>query len=333
MPTSSEIQSIIEQAVAEVLEAALPKLRAQVVQRVSEAVRDLVPASGDSSAGQFDAAMAAVQQAGSQADILRQLLEGESKFASRVALFVVKGTAANGWQAIGFSDNESIKSAALNTSSGLAAKAMQDLAPVSGAVGELDPAFATVAQLPRNAACMVLPIVVKDKGAALLYADGGSSGAAMDTAALSALSRFAAICLELNALRKSGASAVEEAAPTPAVAAAAAFASATPAFASAPAQPAPAPAASEESELHKKARRFAKLLVEEIKLYNQPKVAEGRQKRDLYDRLKEDIEKSRASYEKRYGDGPAASAGYFNQELIRILADNDATLMGASFPQ
>ncbi len=332
MPTSSEIQSIIEQAVAEVLEAALPKLRAQVVQRVSEAVRDLVPAAGGSSAGQFDAAMAAVQQAGSQADILRQLLEGESKFASRVALFVVKGTAANGWQAIGFSDNDSIKSAALNTSSGLAAKAMQDLAPVSGAVGELDPAFATVAQLPRNAACMVLPIVVKDKGAALLYADGGPSGAAMDTAALSALSRFAAICLELNALRKSGASAVEEAAPTPAVAAAA-FASATPAFASAPAQPAPAPAASEESELHKKARRFAKLLVEEIKLYNQPKVAEGRQKRDLYDRLKEDIEKSRASYEKRYGDGPAASAGYFNQELIRILADNDATLMGASFPQ
>jgi len=28
-----------------------------------------------------------------------------------------------------------------------------------------------------------------------------------------------------------------------------------------------------------------------------------------------------------------ASADYFNQELIRILADNDVSLMGASFPR
>jgi hypothetical protein len=75
------------------------------------------------------------------------------------------------------------------------------------------------------------------------------------------------------------------------------------------------------------------LLVEEIKLYNQPKVAEGKQNRDLYDRLREDIEKSRATYDKRYGDSPVAAADYFTQELIRILADSDVTLMGVSFPQ
>jgi hypothetical protein len=73
--------------------------------------------------------------------------------------------------------------------------------------------------------------------------------------------------------------------------------------------------------------------VEEIKLYNQPKVAEGKQRHDLYDRLREDIEKSRATYDKRYGETPAASADYFNQELIRILADNDISLLGASFPR
>ena len=92
-----------------------------------------------------------------------------------------------------------------------------------------------------------------------------------------------------------------------------------------------APAAGPEDDLHKKARRFAKLLVEEIKLYNQPKVAEGKSNRDLYDRLKQDIEKSRATYEKRYGETTAASADYFNQELVRILADNDPALMGVSF--
>jgi hypothetical protein len=100
--------------------------------------------------------------------------------------------------------------------------------------------------------------------------------------------------------------------------------------------PAPAPAAvpipaGEDGEVHKKARRFAKLLVDEIKLYNQGKVTEGRQNRDLYDRLKDDIEKSRASYEKRYGNTVAKDGDYFNQELVRILADNDTALLGNNF--
>ena len=88
-----------------------------------------------------------------------------------------------------------------------------------------------------------------------------------------------------------------------------------------------------DDEVHKKARRFAKLLVDEIKLYNQAKVSEGRQNRDLYDRLKEDIEKSRASYDKRYGTTSAKDSDYFNQELVRILADNDPALLGGNFPR
>jgi hypothetical protein len=95
----------------------------------------------------------------------------------------------------------------------------------------------------------------------------------------------------------------------------------------------PATVVVEEDEVHKKARRFARLLVDEIKLYNQAKVAEGKQSRDLYDRLKEDIEKSRAAYEKKFGASPAASANYFTQELIRVLADNDVSLMGGTFPR
>jgi len=71
--------------------------------------------------------------------------------------------------------------------------------------------------------------------------------------------------------------------------------------------------------------------MDEIKLYNQAKVAEGRKNRDLYDRLKEDIEKSRATYQKRYGSTSASSADYFNQELIRSLAEDDVSLLGSNF--
>ena len=169
---------------------------------------------------------------------------------------------------------------------------------------------------------MLLPLVVKDKVAAVIYADAGlAPDGEVDTSGLHALTRFAAIWLELAAIRKAGggAAVVEEVPP--------------PAMAASVATPAVTAPAAEDDELHKKARRFAKLLVEEIKLYNQPKVEQGKQNRDLYDRLKLDIEKSRATYDKRYAESAVAAADYFTQELVRILADNDVTLMGAGFPR
>ncbi|MGA8763011.1 MAG: hypothetical protein WB562_09120, partial [Candidatus Sulfotelmatobacter sp.] len=87
----------------------------------------------------------------------------------------------------------------------------------------------------------------------------------------------------------------------------------------------------EDAEMHRKAQRFARLLVDEIKLYNQAKVAEGRRNKDLYDRLKPDIDKSRTTYQKRYGDTAAGGVDYFQQELLRSLGEDDASIMGAGF--
>ena len=72
-------------------------------------------------------------------------------------------------------------------------------------------------------------------------------------------------------------------------------------------------------------------LVDEIKLYNQAKVAEGRRNKDLYDRLKEDIDKSRSTFQKRYGNTAAASGDYFQKEVVRSLAEDDYSVMGANF--
>jgi hypothetical protein len=87
----------------------------------------------------------------------------------------------------------------------------------------------------------------------------------------------------------------------------------------------------EDADTHRKAQRFARLLVDEIKLYNQAKVAEGRRNKDLYDRLKEDIDKSRGTFQKRYGNTVAASAEYFQNELVRSLAEDDLSVMGSNF--
>jgi hypothetical protein len=322
MPRSTEIQNIIEEAVAEVLDAALPRLRSEIVRRAVEVVESLAPSPGSSSSDLLNAAAASIHDSGSQAEILRHLLEGEARFAGRVALFVVKGNAINGWQGIGFEDNDAIKSLNITSGSGLVGKAIQARTAAGGSPQEFDAGFISAMRSPAEDQCLVLPLVVKDKVAAVIYADGGMVlGGTLDASGLQALTRFAAIWLELAALRKAGGSAVEDI-PQPRPAAT---------LATSVAASVPVASGSEGDELHKKARRFAKLLVEEIKLYNQTRVEEGRQHKDLYSRLRVDIEKSRSTYDKRYAESAVASADYFTQELIRILAENDASLMGAGF--
>jgi hypothetical protein len=89
---------------------------------------------------------------------------------------------------------------------------------------------------------------------------------------------------------------------------------------------------SEEEKAHNDARRFARLLVSEIKLYNEQKVAEGRRNHDLYDRLKEDIDRSRQMYEKRVTSNVAAKFDYFYDELVNTLAEGDAARLGSDHP-
>ena len=88
----------------------------------------------------------------------------------------------------------------------------------------------------------------------------------------------------------------------------------------------------EEEKLHNDARRFARLLVSEIKLYNEQKVADGRRNNDLYDRLKEDIDRSRQMYEKRVSPAVAAKFDYFYDELVNTLAEGSAARLGSDHP-
>jgi hypothetical protein len=87
-----------------------------------------------------------------------------------------------------------------------------------------------------------------------------------------------------------------------------------------------------EQKLHNDARRFARLLVSEIKLYNEQKVHEGRRDKTLYGLLRDDIDKSREMYEKRVSPNVAAKIDYFYDELVRILADSQVEALGKDCP-
>jgi hypothetical protein len=118
------------------------------------------------------------------------------------------------------------------------------------------------------------------------------------------------------------------------------------ALASAPAAPSEAPAAGrprpstgarrlggplaplEGDERREEARRFAKLLVSEIKLYNEKAVLQGRDKGNIYELLKEDIDRSRQMYDERIPEDVRANSNYFYEELVRILADGHSDALG-----
>jgi len=370
MAEKTAIQQAVEKAVSEALESHVPQLREQLVHQLLEQVQPHVAGSTGASqtgAAELLKALNAIQAGTTQKEILRALLESMGQYSGRAALFVMKSGSATGWQGRAFDNNEDIKDFALDVSCAGPAQVLQARTAIVVNTSEMDSRFISQFGAPVEDRVMLLPLHLKDKVAALVYADAGTdSSPRLDTAALELLVTATSAWLEVASLRKQaakeGSEAAAEAVPVQTVtsysdpfaahapkhaavesvpaaeadAAAAVASSPIVATGAAAAAAAPAPDAFaemsvEDAETHRKAQRFARLLVDEVKLYNQAKVTEGRKNKDLYDRLKEDIEKSRSTYLKRYGNTAAASADYFNAEVIRSLAEDDASLLGANF--
>jgi hypothetical protein len=383
MAERSEVEQIVEKVVSQVLDNHVPELRNDLVRRVLEELPQTTGAaatgaSGESGSVNLLKAISAIQSGTTQREILRALLDNTVRYSGRGALFVVKAGAATGWQGRGFTKDgdDTIKDFALNVTTGVPEQALRSRMPFSGAARDVDPEFVVKFGAPADDQVLVLPLLLKEKVAALVYADSGvEGGGKLDAAAVELLVLATSAWLEVASLRKQALKEESaeapgekaESAPPPVHTAPAhsdpfashapkhiapvtetvaappieveqpvAVAQSEPVVSAAAAAPAPAadPFANlspEDADVHRKAHRFARLLVDEIKLYNQVKVSEGRKNKDVYDRLKEDIEKSRATYQKRYGNTAAGGADYFSQELVRSLAEDDTSIMGANF--
>ena len=366
----NDMQQIVEKAVAQAVQAQAPQLQAQIVRQVLEALPSnagAAHAAGHEGSGNLVQAVSTIHAGSTQKEILRALLDAGGGYCTRIALFVVKAGAASGWQARGFGNDEAVKDFPLDLNAGPVAHTYRNRVATPGNIAEMGGRFGQQFGSPRNEQILVLPLTLKEKVAALVYADGGDAGK-LEADALELLVIATSAWLEVTSLRKQVAAKEDiPVASRPAVAAPPVqtvssfsdpFASHAPTHAPARvAEPEPAaevvevasahaangaaaPAAAtdpwaglspEDADIHRKAQRFARLLVDEIKLYNQAKVAEGRRHKDLYDRLKEDIDKSRGTFQKRYGNTAAASGDYFHNELLRSLAEDDISIMGANF--
>jgi hypothetical protein len=366
-----ELRQAVQQAVERVLAEQLPRLQSDLVERVLQTLPSMTAAAAPAAiegagTGQLLQEIGNIHQGATQKEILRALLDAAGAHCARIALFVVKAGAATGWQGRGFENDDAVKDFPLDIAAGPVSHAYHNRIPAPANIAEMDRHFVERFGGPANEQVLLVPLLLKDKVAALLYADGGGTGT-LDAASLELLVVTTGAWLEVVSLRKQSQREVGEAAPAeraPAPAPVQTVSSFSDPFAShapkhiAPHAAEPEPAAevvevaqagsgtaaapatatdpfaglsAEDAETHRKAQRFARLLVDEIKLYNQAKVSEGRRNRDLYDRLKDDIEKSRTTYHKRYGNTVAASGDYFQKEVVRSLAEDDLSLMGASF--
>lgn len=383
---------------------AFTQLAAEVTAQVDQAGAESVRLGADIAL--LRDSVAELDEQHTQADVLNALVSRAANFAPRVVLFVVKGGNAVAWAARGLDEgtgNNSVRgmSIALESDTVLrvALSSQQTFYGSPDLQSENQGLFGRLGNV-RPQRVLTVPLKVRGKTAALVYADSAERGeVATNVEAIELLAHTAGLVVELVSLRSrmsDGAQPAKQAAPSATVAEPAAVPAASapsgplpqpastassgalpqpaaaapsdalpqpqrapvpasttgelrppagaPAFFRPTTEPAvstPQPAASthapsgaigEEEKAHNDARRFARLLVSEIKLYNEQKVAEGRRGGDLYDRLKEDIDRSRQMYEKRVTPSVATKFDYFYDELVGTLAEGDPSKLGSDCP-
>jgi hypothetical protein len=286
----------------------------------------------------------------SQSELLKELLTELSKQVSRVAVLVIREGTISAWSGMGFADNEKIRQwrAQVTASENLQSMASSGqplrLSPASDAVLSQ---WLDASEVPRDV--FLLPVCLRGKLVGCIYIDHGK-GATWDPSNAQVL--IAVICWlidtlgfrqtvpspmvqELNDLVGDGPAGAAEEQFDPSATirvdtaqmAAMAAAAEVPA-AAAPQAAAPAAKGPEDDAKHEEARRFARLLVSEIKLYNEAEVDRGRQGKNIYQRLKEDIDRSREMFDKRIPPEVREVRDYFHEEMVRVLADGDAEVLG-----
>ena len=317
----------------------LASLRGELTSHQDGSAKVAVASSEQSSpadhSGAIQAATEKIQAARSQSEILKALLEGAAQFAGRSGILVVHGRTATGWAGRGFGSDAEFRRLSVECASGLAARVVQSRRYTRGQAKEFDAKLVQSFGAPDDGHAHIFPLVVRDRVAAFFYADCGSH-VTHDVASDSIDSVVRAAGAWLDDLAGTKGTPKSDVLPSPTASLAQAMASPKPmaamAAAASAATTAVAPAGENSDAARLRARRFAKLLVDEIKLYNKDAVEQGRRNSDLYDRLRESIDKSRASYDKRWGK-TISDVDYFREELVRNLAENDVAILGSNFPR
>lgn len=256
-------------------------------------------------------------------EVLDTLAQCAGREVDRAAVLVVKGGRLNGWRLSGFgAPARPARTIDLSLDeAGLPGAVVRTGVAVSRPAVEPDPSPARQPALPPFAQdagtrhALALPITVGGTVVAVLYADAprldAPSASSRWPAILDVLVRHASRVLEAMTVQQAAGLSL----PRPV---------ARGSHASMPGPLEHGGAGDEDA-----ARRYARLLLSEIRMYNEPLVDAGRRSRDLLSRLSGEIARARRLYEARVPSTVSARSEYFEQELVRTLADGDRSLLGS----
>src|SRR6185503_7207072 len=193
-----DLEHLIGDAMGNALESARRALAEQIHRRSESGLRD----ARERGFRDLREATTRLDAARTQADVLTALLEEAGRFASRTALLLTFADGARGWAAYGFAgEAQSIEDLRLSYDE----PALQKLAAGRGAValgGDEGTDFAhKIGGGGAPQAALLVPLVLRDRIAAALYADQLRASDAFVPAALQLLAFTAANLLEVQATR------------------------------------------------------------------------------------------------------------------------------------
>jgi hypothetical protein len=84
----------------------------------------------------------------------------------------------------------------------------------------------------------------------------------------------------------------------------------------------------ELQELHRRAKRVAKVAMQDIKMLRPKDVRVARENKDICVRLRDDLDKARKEYDRRFKAILDHPVDYFHDSMVVILADGDPEALG-----
>jgi hypothetical protein len=305
----------------------------ELLTRLSENPEEILPEELlRAPAGRFPSRSAAISLdavrridgANDQVEVLARFLEECLRHASRAALLVEREGRLQVWKRAGFAGSSEERAGSTLPEDAVPRRVLEGFPQFLPEGNALSRAIGA-----GNAVeAVVSPFVVRESVAGAVYADAVADGrTAFDPDGIALLAWLAGLAVDRLAGRKlvpAPALRPIEGAPTSIAPAVETDFKSVPSGVGGPLAP---PRANDRRD---EARRFARLLASEIKLYNEGAVREGREHGNLYVRLREDIERGRRLYEERVPAEARGDADYYYEELVDVLAGGRPEALGST---
>jgi hypothetical protein len=255
--------------------------------------------------------------------VFRRLLAAARGHAPRVALFLLREGRLKGWGCLGYPENVSAGfAAAAADQGGWLGRILADPAAVSAALppGDAGPSFGQ----DEASETFAFPIRLGGSPAAILLAERSGAEEPWEPAAIVVLATVARLRLELDLawkrLRAAPAATRAVVAPAPAQDARETGLAVAP-------EP---PEDPERSKKLEEARRYAKLVATDVKLYNEEAVLAGKQSGDLASPLWVHLQRGREAFVRRFPDLGDDGLAVLLDAYVHVLAGGDASLLRVS---